>query len=82
MRVDSETLDLLIKELARALEISAGQIGPDSRLAHLPNIDSLRLMDVVTAVEDALGTKVDEDELVAVRTVAQLAAVFPPASAL
>ncbi len=71
-----ETLDTLRNELARVFEIPADRITPADNLAFLPNSDSLRLMDAIAGTENALSIKIDENDLVSVRTVGELADVF------
>jgi acyl carrier protein len=71
-----DVMELLTGQLARVLEIPPERIQPDDKLAYLPNVDSLRLLDAIAGAENELRTKVDEDDLVSVRTVAELAALF------
>ncbi|QKV74035.1 acyl carrier protein [Amycolatopsis sp. Hca4] len=71
-----DVVEVLTGQLARVLEIPPDRIRPEDQLAYLPNVDSLRLLDAIAGAEDALRTKVDEDDLVGVRTVAELAALF------
>jgi acyl carrier protein len=69
-------IEFLIGQLARVLEIPPERIQPDDKLAYLPNVDSLRLLDAIAGAEEEMRTKVDEDDLVGVRTVADLAALL------
>ncbi|MGZ3146163.1 acyl carrier protein [Lentzea chajnantorensis] len=78
---ESSALAVVVQELARVLEIPADQLSPDDRLAYLPNVDSLRLLDAITAVENTSRVKLSEDDLVTARTVAQLAALVESAEA-
>ncbi|MCG8920683.1 acyl carrier protein [Actinokineospora sp. PR83] len=76
MSTQFNTMGLLTGQLARVLEIPPEGIRPDDMLAHLPNVDSLRLLDAVAGVEQEMGVKVNEDDLIGARTVAGLAALF------
>lgn len=76
---EPSALTVVIQQLARVLEIPADQLAPDDRLAYLPNVDSLRLLDAITAVESMSRVKLSEDDLVTARTVAQLAALVESA---
>ena len=76
---EAPALTVVVQQLARVLEIPADQLSPDDRLAYLPNVDSLRLLDAITAVENMSRVKLSEDDLVTARTVAQLAALVESA---
>jgi len=54
------TLDRLAALLAKELAIDAARLVPSARLEDL-DIDSLRMIEIAFAVEDAFGVKIAED---------------------
>jgi acyl carrier protein len=67
-----EVAAFLRAELAALLECPAEQVDLGTRLTELPGIDSMRLVQAVVKCEKHWGITLDEDELVEVRTGADL----------
>ncbi|MGW5869008.1 acyl carrier protein [Streptomyces sp. NPDC055239] len=66
-------LAVVRQTLAQVLGIAPGRIEEDALLLGLPHADSLRLVETVVRLEDALGLKLDEESLIEVHTVDDLA---------
>ncbi len=68
------TLAIVRAHLSAVLHVDPETIGPDANIIALPNADSLRLTEAIIRIEDQLGiTLLDHDDLLYVRTVADLA---------
>ncbi|WP_031464878.1 acyl carrier protein [Sciscionella sediminilitoris] len=78
MNETTETLRVLARHLAHALELAPEDIDPAQPLTELPNVDSLRLLDAVSATQDELGVQISEEALFTARTVADLAELCRP----
>lgn len=59
--------------IAQRLELDLTSVRSDTRLLDLPEVDSLRLLKGLLAVEAHFGVKVDEDRAFAARTVGEIA---------
>lgn len=70
---DETALDSVRQTLAEVLGINPGLIEADALLLGLPDADSLRLVESVVRLEDALDVKLSEESLIEVHTVADLA---------
>lgn len=71
--LSSQVSAMLRDELARLLECPLAQVDLNARLTELPGIDSMRLVQAVVNCQERWGIVLDEDELVEVRSGADLA---------
>lgn len=74
---DTDFFAVVRDSLVSALEIDAGAVRLDAgtQLLELPNMNSLAMMRTLSLIEMRLGIELDDDELVAARTVGELAEV-------
>ncbi|WP_433490388.1 acyl carrier protein [Nocardia grenadensis] len=73
MEADPTTLTVRVRQhLARVLGTAIGPEDMDTRITQLPRIDSLKIVEVIVAVESDLGIRLDEDDLFEVRTLTDL----------
>lgn len=72
MHVDPADLDLLQTGLAEVLRKPGPTLTPEMPLTHL-GLDSVGVIELVAHVESTLGVEIRDDELVGLRTVADLA---------
>ena len=70
------SINIVLTALSRELKIPIETIDPDINLKDLPDLDSLRLIRVISSVEEELGFGVDDDQLYTARTVRELAEMF------
>jgi acyl carrier protein len=69
-------LDEVRAAFARELHIPTESIGADSTIESLPDLDSARLLRVISALEDQFGVGIDDDLIYNSRTVGELARLF------
>lgn len=69
-------IDAIRKAFADELHIPADSIGEDQYIEDLPDLDSARLLRVISAIEDELGVSVDDDLLYSASTVGEFAKLF------
>jgi acyl carrier protein len=73
MTVDrDELLALVVKELRAALPLEDRPVGESDLLQELPDIDSLRLVRIASALERSAGTEFDDETLFGAKTVGDL----------
>jgi acyl carrier protein len=75
-RGNQQMIETVRAVLADELRIPAETITSDQPIAGLPDLDSLRLLRVVTAIEQQVGVSVDDDLLYSATTVGDLADLF------
>jgi acyl carrier protein len=68
-----DVMDLLIAELRKALPLDDHVVRDDDALRELPEIDSLRLVRIATALETQTGCEFTDEDLFALHTVGELA---------
>jgi acyl carrier protein len=71
--LSNEVSAVLRDELAQLLECEPAHVDLTTRLTELPGIDSMRLVQAVVNCQERWGIVLDEDELVEVRSGADLA---------
>lgn len=69
-------IDAVRNAFARELQIPADSITGDQLIEDLPDLDSARLLRVVSVLEDELGVSVDDDLLYSASTVDEFAELF------
>jgi len=65
----------VIAALARSLDLPADKMSPDSRFAEDLGVDSLDFLQLVMAVEEATGLRLDDKAAAAARSVGDLLAL-------
>jgi acyl carrier protein len=76
MSVPTSTADAVVRErLAAELLLDPGQVTPETALAALPGLDSIKLLSVVAELERAFAVTIDDDSLYDLQTVADLTAL-------
>ncbi|GAB2587977.1 hypothetical protein GCM10027168_21040 [Streptomyces capparidis] len=53
------------------LTVPEEELGPDRQLRSLPNVDSMRVLQIILEVESAFGIEVDDDVTFRIETVGQ-----------
>jgi acyl carrier protein len=69
-------IDTVRKAFADELHVPVDSIGEDQYIEDLPDLDSARLLRVISAIEDELGVSVDDDLLYSASTVGEFAKLF------
>ena len=69
--MDQELFDRFKKCAVDVLSVSADQVVPDAKFADDLDADSLDLVELVMALEEAFDVTVDESELEGIETVGQ-----------
>jgi acyl carrier protein len=72
-RTRDDVLRVVREMIAERLGVDVTQVQPDTRLLDLPNVDSLRLLQGLLAVESHFGVSLDEEHAFVARTVEQIA---------
>jgi acyl carrier protein len=72
---DTEIMDTIRHILTEVAGIPAEEIQPDRRLVDDLDIDSLTLVEVATAVQDALEVEVPDEQLKDLKTVGDVVAL-------
>lgn len=65
-----------VAALAQALELPLDKLSPDSRFAEDLGVDSLDFLQLVMAVEEATGLRLDDKAAAAARSVGDLLALL------
>ena len=66
LRIAAATQQALASVLAEVLGGGAKRYGPDTELfGSLPELDSLALVELITAIEERFGFELDEDDITA-----------------
>lgn len=73
--IDAPVFDRLRELCAEVLELDAAQVVPEAHFADDLGADSLDLVELVEAIEEAFGISVDDEELAEVTTVAEAVAL-------
>ena len=68
--------DVIRKAFAEELHIPADTISEDQYIEDLPDLDSARLLRVISVLEDELGVSVDDDLLYSASTVREFTRLF------
>ena len=68
------TIEMLAEMIARQMGISPEQIGADSSITEDLGADSLDIVEMLAALEDACGIYIPDEEAVNLRTVGDVAA--------
>jgi acyl carrier protein len=69
------TLERVRQVVASVLRVPAPSVEPTARLVDLAELDSLSLAEIAAALDEEFAVRVPGDDLTAVQTVAELAAV-------
>lgn len=77
----SELLDVVRAAIAQELRVPINSINAEQTIAELPDLDSSRLLRVITAIEGQLNVGIDDDLIYNSRTVGELAQLFADQSA-
>lgn len=75
-----ETLAYLRTTIARHLAVDVAEIPLTARLFELPNIDSLKALQIILEVEEQLGITLDSNPMLVLRTVTEVTDVVVAAS--
>jgi acyl carrier protein len=75
------TLDRVRQVVASVLRVAPETVTPAARLAELAELDSLSLAEIAAALDEEFAIRVPGDDLTAVQTVGELAAVVERAPA-
>ncbi|MBU6283366.1 acyl carrier protein [bacterium] len=67
--IDPRKIEDLVAEV---LHVPRSDVGPDRRLCDIADLDSLSLVEIASAVDDAFGVRVPGDGLTAILTVSEL----------
>ena len=60
--MEQDTLDLVVNEIATTIDIPASSLRPDTLLAEI-GMDSLQALQLVVALEQAIGIELEEADL-------------------
>ena len=66
---ENETFDLLKKLIVELLEVDESEVVREASLADDFNADSLDIIELITAVEDAFKIEIPDDDVEKMRTV-------------
>lgn len=72
----STILHVVRTALAEELHVPVESIGAEQTMDELPNLDSARLLRVISSLEDQLNVAIDDDLIYNSRTVGELAQLF------
>lgn len=72
MEIQTTVYEIISKELG----IPLATVQPEVRLRGLPNVDSMRVLQIILAIEKRLGIEIPDDATFRVETVGQFEALI------
>lgn len=76
------TLERVQRTIAAVLEVPAASLPPSASLAEITALDSLKLVEIVAALDDEFATRLPSDDLAGVRTVDDMVRLVESAAGL